>query len=372
MMGRTLEVLAGRLRKAAGPDLPASIPIRSAPAPAPESDPEPADGPVLVPLTSDDLPGDREGVPHIEVGGPRAKAPAGPQLVPPRLAAAPPAPEVVFQLLPAAVPATAPVPGADLIAYHRPDHPAARQYRLLADGIAAQHPAGRPPVLLFAPASARTAGTATVANLAVTRAADGFGRVLVVEAERGPGSAAERFGIPPVPGLRELLARTVPLGLGLHRTAVEGVYLIPSGKCEVGTDEAARLPALLDQLRGRFEWILVDAPVWGTFPLADWARASDAVYLVLRPDEWDSPHADQAHDGIRRAGGKLRGCVTTQEAPPASPVVPVSFPEARVQPPGSADGHGGGDEVVDHVVPPVEVPRRRLRVPHVVRRPGDD
>jgi len=174
-----------------------------------------------------------------------------------------------------------------------------------------------------------------------------------------------------VPGLRELLARTIPLGMALHRTGVEGVYLVPAGKTEVGTDEAARLPALLDQLRGRFEWIVVDAPVWGTFPLTDWARAGDGVYLVLRPDEWDSPHADVAHDGITRAGGKLRGCVTTQESPPAPAVLPMSFPEAKSAA-GSPDGYGGGDQVVDHVVPPVGVPRRRLRVPHVVRRPGDD
>ena len=94
-------------------------------------------------------------------------------------------------------------------------------------------------------------------------------------------------------------------------------------------------------------------------------RKSDGVYLVLRPDEWDSPHADLAHDGITRAGGKLRGCVTTQEAPPVVPPAPVPTPS-------SADDHGGGDQVADHVVPPVGVPRRRLRVPHVVRRPGDD
>jgi Mrp family chromosome partitioning ATPase len=369
-MGRTLEVLAGRLRKAGGPEAaPAPRPVA---VPAVVPDPEPAEeGPVLVPLTSEDLPGDRESVPYIEVGGPRAKPPVGPQLVPPRLAPAPPAPDVGFQLLPDVPRPTALPPAPDLIAYHRPDHPAARQYRLLADGIAAQHPGSRPPVLLFTPVSARTAGTATVANLAVTRSADGFGRVLVIEAERGIGSAAERFGIPPVPGLRELLARTIPLGMGLHRTGVEGVYLVPAGKTEVGTDEAARLPALLDQLRGRFEWILVDAPVWGTFPLTDWARASDGVYLVLRPDEWDSPHADMAHDGITRAGGKLRGCVTTQESPPVPAVVPMSFPEAK-SPAGSADGHGGGDQVVDHVGTAVEIPRRRLRVPHVVRRPGDD
>ena len=363
-MGRTLEVLAGRMRKAGAAE--AAFPRRAA-VPEPEPEPEVPAGPVLVPVTSEDLPGDDNAVPHVEVGGPRAKAAAGPQLVPARAPTAPSAPSVAFQLLPESVRPTPPVPGADLIAYHRPDHPSARQYRLLADGIAAQHPPGRPPVLLFTPASVRTAGTATVANLAVTRAADGFGRVLVIEADRAPGSAAERFGIPHVPGLRELLARTVPLGLALHRTAIEGVYLVPAGKTEVGTDEVARLPALLDQLRGRFEWILVDAPVWGTFPLADWARVSDGVYLVLRPDEWDLPHTDMAHDGIVRAGGKLRGCVTTQEAPPVPPM-----PAAEPKPAVSANGHGGGDEVIDHVGTAVGVPRRRLRVPHIVRRPGDD
>jgi Mrp family chromosome partitioning ATPase len=369
-MGRTLEVLAGRIRKAGGSESALPIPPRAA-APVTEPEPEIVEGPVLVPVTSEDLPGDQENVPHIEVGGPRAKTPVGPQLMPPRSTPVPPAPDVAFQLLPEAVRVPVPPPGPDLIAYHRPDHPAARQYRLLADGIAAQHPGDRPPVLLFTPVSARTAGTATVANLAVTRAADGYGRVLVIEAERGVGSAAERFGIPPVPGLRELLARTIPLGMALHRTGIEGVYLVPAGKTGVGSAEAARLPALLDQLRGRFEWILVDAPVWGTAPLTDWARASDGIYLVLRPDEWDSPHADMAHDGIARAGGRLRGCVTTQESPPAPPVLPMSFPDAKSAA-ASADGHSGWDEVVDHVVPPVGVPRRRLRVPHVIRRPGDD
>src|SRR5829696_5897928 len=113
MMGRTIEVLAGRLRKAAGTE-PAPAARRPLPtAPPPEPEPEPAaDGPVLVPLTTDDLPGDRENVPHIEVGGPRNKAAVGPQLVGPRpaVAPAPPAPQVAFQLLPEAVRPGAPPP----------------------------------------------------------------------------------------------------------------------------------------------------------------------------------------------------------------------------------------------------------------------
>ncbi|HKB01050.1 MAG TPA: hypothetical protein VKD90_02475 [Gemmataceae bacterium] len=358
-MGRTFEVLGGRLRKAAGAESVAAVPF-----PAVELEPEPALGPVLVPVADDDLPGDDDSVPHVEVGGPRSKAAPGPQLVPPKSPAAPPAAEVAFHLLPDDARHTARPPGPEVITYHRPDHPVARQYRRLADGIAGQHPSGRPPVLLFTSVSARTAGTATVANLAVTRAADGDGRVLVIEAERTPGSAAERFGVPPVPGLRELLARTVPLSMALHRTGVDGVYLLPAGRSSVGTEEAARLPALLDQFRARFEWVLVDAPVWGTHPLTHWVQACDGVYLVLRPDEWDSPQADMAHEGITHAGGRLRGCITTEEPPP-----PAVAPDLTAA---SANGHGNGNQVVDHVGPPVGVPRRRLRVPLVIRRPGDD
>jgi Mrp family chromosome partitioning ATPase len=365
-MGRTFEVLAGRVRKAAGAGSVATVPF-----PTPASDPEPPAGPTLVPFGADDLPGDNNEVPHIEVGGPRPKAapPAGPKLVAPKPPAGPRVADVAFQLLPGDSRPAAAAPGPELIAYHRPDHPTARQYRRLADGIANQHPAARPPVLLFTSASARTAGTATVANLAATRAMDGYGRVLVIEAERTVGSSAERFGVPPVPGLRELLARTVPLSMALHRTGVEGVYLLPSGHSSVGTDEAARLPALLDQLRARFDWLLVDAPVWGTHPLAGWVQVSDGVYLVLRPDEWDSAQADMAHEGITRAGGKLRGCITTEEPPPvpAAPPTPAPAP-----PPASANGHGDRDQVVDHVGAAVGVPRRRLRPPLVIRRPGDE
>ena len=301
-MGRTFEVLGGRTRKEPIADAPAAIPF-----PQPDFE-DPLPGPELVPVTNEDLPGDDSSIPFIEVGGPRAKKEAGPSVVATKFRTKEPSPEVAFQLFPGDTrPALGP-PAQDLVAYHRPEHPAARQFRRLTDGIAAQFPSGRPAVLLFTAASAPITGT-TAANLAVTRANDGVGRVLVVEAERYEGSSARQFGVPEAPGLRELLARTVPMGLAIYRTGVDCVYSLPAGVVRIGIDEAARLPALLDQLRARFDWVLIDAPPWGTHALADWARASDAVYLTLKPDELDSPQVDAVHEGISRAGGKLRGCV---------------------------------------------------------------
>jgi Mrp family chromosome partitioning ATPase len=268
--------------------------------------------PDVVPVTDDDLPGDDNSIPFVEVGGPRARSAPGPELIAPKVVPQASGPEVAFHLLAGDGRPSTSLPARELIAYHRPEHPAARQYRRMVDGVAGQYPAGRPPILLITAVSARSTG-ATVANMAVTRASDGLGRVIVIEAEHSDGSSAQCFGIPPSPGLREVLARAVPLALAVHRTSVDGVYILPAGLARLGMDEAARLPALLDQLRTRYDWILVDAPPWGTHVLSDWAKASDGVYLVLNPDEWDAPQVDAAHEGVERAGGRLRGCIIYRE-----------------------------------------------------------
>ena len=305
-MGRTFEVLGGRMRKEPRRKAPAAIPF-----PQPELD-ELAPAPELVPVTQDDLPGDDNSIPFVEVGGPRGNRKPAVEFLEPKIESQPAEPEVAFHLLAdVTLPAFSP-PGPELIAYHQPEHPAARQFRRLADGIAAQFADRRAPVLFFTAVNGGSAG-ATVANLAVTRASDGIGRVVVIEAERCEGSSAQRFGVPPVPGLRELLARMAPMAMALHRTSVDGVYILPAGNVRIGVDESARLPMVLEHLRTRFDWIVVDAPPWGTHVLTDWAKASDAVYLILKPDEWDSREVDLAHEGIELAGGHLRGCVVVRD-----------------------------------------------------------
>jgi len=303
-MGRTFEVLGGRMRKAVGAESQPALPFPSI---EPEPEPEIVK---LVEVSNDDLPGDDNEVPHIEVGGPRPKLHQASAAPVPRIEPAVGGMSVAFHLL-SGEPETSIGPAADLIAYHRPEHPASRQFRQLADGIAAQHRDIRNPVLLFTSVTKREASGAAVVNLAAIRAADGCGRILVIEAESAPGSAAERFGAAAMPGLRELLSRTVPITLAIHRTPIDGVHVMPEGKTRIGVEESRRLPALLEQLRHRFDWIMVDAPIWNPKHLGQWTQASDGVYLVLRPDEWESPHSDAAAEGIKLAGGKLRGCVTT-------------------------------------------------------------
>src|SRR5262245_55285591 len=126
-MGRTFEVLGGRVRKEPRVDAPAAIPF-----PQPEPD-EPQAAPDLVPVTKEALPAVDTSVPFIEVGGPRAKPePEAPAIAKPAVVdasgSAPAAtafaqsPEVSFHLLAdVSLPVFTP-PGPELVAYHRPEH----------------------------------------------------------------------------------------------------------------------------------------------------------------------------------------------------------------------------------------------------------
>ena len=161
-MGRTFEVLGGRKRMEPRAEAPAAIPF-----PQPDfEDNTPA--PELVPVTVDDLPGDNGSVPFIEVGGPRAK---------PTPASAP-APDIDRTEADARAGCrkscstsspTLRCPRSihclpDLVSYHRPEHPAARQFRRLPTASPGTYP-GRAGDGLR---GVRQERGAAVANLAVT------------------------------------------------------------------------------------------------------------------------------------------------------------------------------------------------------------
>lgn len=271
----------------------------------------------LVPISEDDIPGDNPNVPYCEVGEKRpAPAPvAGPKLVPM------PTPAVVqpniggslrFALLPE--PETSPnkIPSLPefLVTHHQPKHPLTKQYQELQKGIAQQLTSQQPSVLLFLPLMPEEKSAELILNLAVTRTRETQGRVLVVETNRRNHSSGELLGIPRVPGLRELLAKSVPLGMALHRSAIDSLYLLPAGMMELEADAWQRLPHLLDQLRTRFDWILVEGPSATDGTFLPWVKPSHSIFLLLTEKQWDSPAIDSTRDLIATQGGHLRGCIT--------------------------------------------------------------
>ena len=73
------------------------------------------------------------------------------------------------------------------------------------------------------------------------------------------------------------------------------------------------LPKLVSQLRQWFDWVLIDAGVWGVVPDRDaTCPAADAVYLVTREADAERPEFTGLRTWVKQLGGPLRGYVTTR------------------------------------------------------------
>ncbi|MFM8273785.1 MAG: hypothetical protein ACKODX_15850, partial [Gemmata sp.] len=251
-----------------------------------------------------------EDAPFVEVGGPggpvfsapkaEAKSPE-PARPFPRIAPAPPAPAPELPDAPvlsvrfhdaaprAAARAGGPDPG--LVALHFPDHPVSGEYRTLRDEVARQLPAATSRALTFTAASPEAGTTTVLLNLAVTLAREGQ-RVLVADTNFTRAGVAHKLALRPAPGLAEVLGQNLPLPWAVQPTAVPTLQALTAG---AATDDTAGaigrdLPRLLAQLRQWFDWVLIDAGVWGVVPERDaTCSAADAVYLVTREADTERP-----------------------------------------------------------------------------------
>jgi Mrp family chromosome partitioning ATPase len=206
-------------------------------------------------------------------------------------------------------------PDPSLVALHFPEHAVSGEYRVLRDEIRKQLPEPTPRVLLFAAANPEAGTTTVLLNLAVTLAHDGKTKVLVADANVHRPAAAARFALKPAPGLCEVLAGQVPLAWAAQPSALPTLQVLAAGDATDATAAALGrdLPKLLGQLRQWFDWVLVDAGVWGDLPERDSASpAADAVYLVTREADATRSEFTSLRGWVKDLGGLLRGYVATR------------------------------------------------------------
>jgi Mrp family chromosome partitioning ATPase len=208
----------------------------------------------------------------------------------------------------------------ELIAYHFPEHPVSGEYRELRQAVSRQLPETTSRVLMFTAATTAAGTTTVVLNLAITLAREGL-RVLVMDGNWHDPAVAAKLGIRPAPGLAEVLHGQLPLPWALQPTVVPTLQALAAGSVaeaeEVQHGELLRrdFSKLLTQLRQWFDWLLIDAGVWGVNPDRDaTCRSADAVYLVTRADSTHRPEFTGLRTWVKQLGGALRGYVTTHIA----------------------------------------------------------
>jgi Mrp family chromosome partitioning ATPase len=222
---------------------------------------------------------------------------------------------VAFRAVPSAKTGTQFAP--DLIAFHDPEHAVSAQYRELLKALLAARPADQPQALLFTAAQA-VGGTmtTTVLNAAITAARRGRRRVAAVDANTAAPALAPALGLAEKPGWREVLAGTATLDEALRQTAQPDLAALTAGVTAAAGGVrflAETVRSLLRQLRQRFDLVFVNAPPWDGRPeTTNLAAACDAVYLVLPPEEADTPATDDLLRRISDSGAALGGCVVAR------------------------------------------------------------
>jgi Mrp family chromosome partitioning ATPase len=196
--------------------------------------------------------------------------------------------------------------GPELIAFHQPDHAVSVQYRSLMAEIVTQLPGAKPRVMLLVAAKPSVGATTVAINLGVTIARQESTRAILVDANFAQPDLAGRLGLSATPGLRDVIARQNPLSWSMQETMQTNLSALTAGRDDA--PPAADLVPIVEQLRSRNDWIILDAGPWDE-RLVPLAEACDAVYLVHAENDAGSK---ELIGSILAATGRLRGCVITR------------------------------------------------------------
>ncbi len=113
--------------------------------------------------------------------------------------------------------------------------------------------------------------------------------VLLIDADMRKPTIAKRFGLPAFqPGLANYLAETESLADCIVKDEQSGVDIMPAGSIPLNPLEllsSPRLQALLNELKGRYQKIIIDTPpVHAVSDALLLSQYSDAVVMVVKAD----------------------------------------------------------------------------------------
>jgi capsular exopolysaccharide synthesis family protein len=167
-------------------------------------------------------------------------------------------------------------------------------------------------VILLTSAHPGEGKTVTTVNLATTLAQSGH-TVVVVDADLRKGSCHTLLGRRNHRGLSQVLAGRVSLEEALQNTSIAGLTFLARGALTpnpAGLLQSHRMWELVETLRGRFEFILIDsAPAIAVSDAALLSRLSDGVLLVLRGQRTTIETARRVVERLEAVHAQILGVV---------------------------------------------------------------
>ena len=173
-----------------------------------------------------------------------------------------------------------------LVCQWRPNSIVAEQFRVAATRLVLMSEDRANTIVLTTSAMKGEGKTSSVVNLGYTLARDLEKQTLVIGCDFKSPRIHEAMAMPAAPGLADYLEGDVALDDCIHRMEEFPLWVLPAGAVESHGMSLSKLPqiaTLLESLRPRFDYILLDAPP--ILPLADMnvlAGMADILILVVR------------------------------------------------------------------------------------------
>ena len=204
----------------------------------------------------------------------------------------------------------------ELVVALDPHSSAAEQFRRLRNSLQALNPDGASRSILLTSAVAGEGKTVAALNLALALVELPGLRVIVVDADRQKPSVENFLGFPRRAGVSELLEGELTVDQAIRQTAVERLDFIGAGATSRSTVvQLERLQALLNALKRRYDYVLIDGPAVLTANHPSLLGSiADGILLVVRLGSTPKFLVEEAYQMLENLGGNVLGtCATNVE-----------------------------------------------------------
>ncbi|MGC9435847.1 MAG: cell division ATPase MinD [Methanomicrobiales archaeon] len=158
-----------------------------------------------------------------------------------------------------------------------------------------------------------TGKTTLVANIGSLLAASGR-KTCIIDAELGMANLGLILGLEEIPvTLHEVLAGKNDIHDAIYE-GPHGVHIVPSGLSLQGFEQAdtERLKDVIEELRGEYEFLIIDSPAGISRDVVIPLAAADEVILVVTPDIASIINAIKTRSLTEMVGGRVSGAIVNR------------------------------------------------------------
>ena len=191
----------------------------------------------------------------------------------------------------------------------------AEQIRSLRNSIHALNSDGASHTLVLTSSLGGEGKTVSTINLAIAMAEMPGVEVLVVDADLHSPAVEGYLGLPRRQGLAEVLSGTLAVDQAVRQTSVPGFSVMGAGRLPANPSEllgSDRMRSLLNRLRQRYSYVLIDTPAAASISDASLLGAmADGILLVVRLGQTPRHYVEETHNQLEGLGGNVLGmCLT--------------------------------------------------------------